>query len=230
MRSEPCSSNFRNASSAACCRTGTTSSPSATPLAHAARTSISMAHGSGKRPRSSGGRTPRSRRASIRRTFLSTRVSAQSRAPRSPAIRTSSPRRAFGSIAMAVGSSRCCPLPSPRRSASSETSAAWRRTATVRSRSPRRSRRCWACALRRTPPPQTNHFHVYLDGDAGDLQRRADAYARETGTFVFARLAPTTLPDKQRWEFVALDATLALDLDEIVRAARAVVGSQPISG
>lgn len=85
--------------------------------------------------------------------------------------------------------------------------------------------------VRVTPhPPQTNHFHVYLDGDAGELQRRADAYARETGTFVFARLAPTMLPGVQRWEFVALDATLALDLDEILRAVRAVVGSQPIPG
>ena len=73
-------------------------------------------------------------------------------------------------------------------------------------------------------PPQTNTFHAFLRGDRDTLERRAHDYARERGTFVFGRLAPTPNPAVQKWEFVAGDATLAMEPDEVERAVRAVVG------
>jgi threonine aldolase len=72
-------------------------------------------------------------------------------------------------------------------------------------------------------PPQTNTFHVFLRGEKETLEERAHAYARERGTFVFARLAPTPNPAMQKWEFVAGDASLEVELDEFERALRAVV-------
>jgi len=68
-------------------------------------------------------------------------------------------------------------------------------------------------------PPQTNTFHVYLHGERAELEARAHSLARERGTFVFGRLAATALPSLHRWEFVVGDATLELELDEIVSAA-----------
>jgi threonine aldolase len=73
-------------------------------------------------------------------------------------------------------------------------------------------------------PPHTNTFHVFLHGAREELEDRAHAYARETGTFVFARLAPTPLPALWKWEFVAGDATLELEVSEVVRAVAAVRG------
>jgi threonine aldolase len=73
-------------------------------------------------------------------------------------------------------------------------------------------------------PPHTNTFHVFLRGTREELEDRAHAYARETGTFVFARLAPTPLPALWKWEFVAGDATLELEVSEVVRAVAAVRG------
>jgi threonine aldolase len=72
-------------------------------------------------------------------------------------------------------------------------------------------------------PPQTNTFHLFLRGDGDDLEARAHAYARDTGTFVFARLAPTVIPMVQKWEFVVGDATEAVGDAQIVAAVRAVV-------
>jgi threonine aldolase len=74
-------------------------------------------------------------------------------------------------------------------------------------------------------PPQTNTFHIFLRGDRAALEASAHAYARERGTFVFARLAPTVVPTLQKWEFVVGDATLALDVDDVERAVRAVLAS-----
>ncbi len=73
-------------------------------------------------------------------------------------------------------------------------------------------------------PPQTNTFHVFLRGDAGELEARAHAYAAAESTFVFARLAPTVVTHVHKWEFVVGDATMALDIEEIVRAVRATIG------
>ena len=74
-------------------------------------------------------------------------------------------------------------------------------------------------------PPHTNTFHVFLRGDRAALEASAHAYARENGTFVFARLAPTVVPTLQKWEFVVGDATLALDAGDVERALRAVLAS-----
>ncbi|GAC1544586.1 MAG: aminotransferase class I/II-fold pyridoxal phosphate-dependent enzyme [Vulcanimicrobiaceae bacterium] len=76
--------------------------------------------------------------------------------------------------------------------------------------------------------PQTNTFHVFLRGEKEALEARAHAYAKRTGTFVFARLATTVVPGIQKWEFVVGDATMALAVDEIVAAVRTVMGSESI--
>ncbi len=73
-------------------------------------------------------------------------------------------------------------------------------------------------------PPQTNMFHVFIRGEREQLEERASEYARRTGTFVFGRLAPTVQPDRQKWEFVVGDATMALPVDEVLRAIRHVHG------
>ncbi len=72
-------------------------------------------------------------------------------------------------------------------------------------------------------PPQTNTFHAFLSGNGTALEARAHDYARETGTFVFGRLAPTPLPTLWKWEFVAGDATLELDVAQIARAVADVL-------
>jgi threonine aldolase len=74
-------------------------------------------------------------------------------------------------------------------------------------------------------PPQTNTFHIFLRGERASLEASAHAYARDHGTFVFARLAPTVAPTLQKWEFVVGDATLALDTDDVERAVRAVLAA-----
>ncbi len=74
-------------------------------------------------------------------------------------------------------------------------------------------------------PPQTNTFHLFVRGAKDDLEARAHAYAARTGTFVFGRLAPTVVPQVQKWEFVVGDATMALDVDTIVDAVRATLGT-----
>jgi threonine aldolase len=79
-------------------------------------------------------------------------------------------------------------------------------------------------------PPHTNTFHVFLRGDREALEARAHAYARDHGTFVFARLAPTVVPALQKWEFVVGDATTALSIDDVERAVRDVVGSDVAAG
>lgn len=66
--------------------------------------------------------------------------------------------------------------------------------------------------------PQTNTFHLYLEGDRERLEAAAAAFARETGIFAFGRLAPSPLPSRYKWEFVAADATMALDVDTVVAA------------
>jgi threonine aldolase len=74
-------------------------------------------------------------------------------------------------------------------------------------------------------PPHTNTFHIFLRGERVTLEASAHAYAREHGTFVFARLAPTVVPTLQKWEYVVGDATLALDVDDVEQAVRTVLAS-----
>jgi threonine aldolase len=78
-------------------------------------------------------------------------------------------------------------------------------------------------------PPHTNTFHAFLRGAKDELENAAHDVARESGTFVFARLAPTVNPAVQKWEFVAGDATLEVELDEVERAVRAVVRGAHLS-
>ena len=72
--------------------------------------------------------------------------------------------------------------------------------------------------------PQTSTFHVFLRGDRERLEARAQAFARETGTWVFGRLGATVVPGIQRWEFVVGEATMALQVDDIVDAVRSIMG------
>ncbi len=78
-------------------------------------------------------------------------------------------------------------------------------------------------------PPHTNTFHIFLRGDREALEGRAHAYARENGTFVFARLAPTTVPLQQKWEYVVGDATMALSVKDVITAVRDVAAAEPES-
>ncbi|MBD5656221.1 MAG: threonine aldolase [Candidatus Eremiobacteraeota bacterium] len=71
-------------------------------------------------------------------------------------------------------------------------------------------------------PPQTNTFHIFLRGERETLETRAHAYAREHGTFVFARLAPTVVPSSQKWEFAVGDATMALSVEDVATAVEAL--------
>ncbi len=80
-------------------------------------------------------------------------------------------------------------------------------------------------------PPHINTFHVFVRGERDVLEARAHAYAKERGTFVFARLAPISVPLQHKWEFVVGDATMALDVADIVAAVRYVVtASEPAPG
>ncbi len=65
-------------------------------------------------------------------------------------------------------------------------------------------------------PPQTNMAHVYLRGRLDKLQEAALALARETQTWIFSRLTPTNVPGYMKFEFVAGEATLDLEDEEIV--------------
>jgi threonine aldolase len=79
-------------------------------------------------------------------------------------------------------------------------------------------------------PPQTNMFHVFLRGERDELEARAHAYARDSGTFVFARLAATVQPDVWKWEFVVGDATSEFAVEEIARTVRAIAAGEGESG
>jgi threonine aldolase len=72
-------------------------------------------------------------------------------------------------------------------------------------------------------PPHTNMFWIALHGDRDTLEARAHDFAREHGTFVFGRLAPTIAADRHTWEFVVGDATMAMETGDIVAAIRAVL-------
>jgi threonine aldolase len=72
-------------------------------------------------------------------------------------------------------------------------------------------------------PPHTNTFHVFFRGSPAALEASAQAYAAETGTFVFGRLASTVVPTLAKWEFVVGDATLALSPDAVVAAVEEVM-------
>lgn len=64
-------------------------------------------------------------------------------------------------------------------------------------------------------PPQTNMMHLYLRGDRDKLQHAALAIAQETGTWLFAGLAPTPLPNYSKFELTVGEATLDFSNGEI---------------
>jgi len=72
-------------------------------------------------------------------------------------------------------------------------------------------------------PPHTNTFHLFIHGEAQELEARAHAIAKERGIWVFARLAPTVMPVVWKWEFVVGDATAEVSDDEIVAIVREIV-------
>ncbi|HEX3723428.1 MAG TPA: beta-eliminating lyase-related protein [Nitrolancea sp.] len=72
-------------------------------------------------------------------------------------------------------------------------------------------------------PPQTNMMHLYLRGDHDRLLSAAIEVAEETGIGVLRALAPTPLPEYQKWEFTVGDATLALSREEIAATFAALL-------
>ena len=65
-------------------------------------------------------------------------------------------------------------------------------------------------------PPVTNMMHLFIRGDQARLEAAAVELARETRVRLLRTFAPTELPGYQKAEFVAGDATLDLDNDEII--------------
>lgn len=65
-------------------------------------------------------------------------------------------------------------------------------------------------------PPHTNMMHLFLHGERDKLIEAALDIAEETGTWLFAALAPTPLPSYHRLELTVGDATLDLP-DEAIR-------------
>jgi threonine aldolase len=64
-------------------------------------------------------------------------------------------------------------------------------------------------------PPHTNMMHLFLRGEQARLEAGALEVARETGTWLFSRLAPTILPDLTRLELTVGEATLDISSQEI---------------
>jgi threonine aldolase len=74
-------------------------------------------------------------------------------------------------------------------------------------------------------PPQTNTFHVFLPGERETLEARTVAIARERGTAIARRFAPSGVPGFVKWEFVAGDATLEFEPDEVSMLVRELTGA-----
>ncbi|MEO8972978.1 MAG: beta-eliminating lyase-related protein [Ktedonobacteraceae bacterium] len=64
-------------------------------------------------------------------------------------------------------------------------------------------------------PPQTNMMHVFIEGEREALEAAALAIAKETGVWLFSRLAPTMLPMYQKFELSVGEATLDVPDEEI---------------
>lgn len=64
-------------------------------------------------------------------------------------------------------------------------------------------------------PPQTNMMHVFIEGEREALEAAALAIAKETGVWLFSGLAPTALPQYQKFELTVGEATLDLSDQEI---------------
>jgi threonine aldolase len=64
-------------------------------------------------------------------------------------------------------------------------------------------------------PPHTNMMHLFLRGEHAKLEAVALEIAKETGTWLFSRLAPTTLPGFSLFELTVGEATLDVSNQEI---------------
>jgi threonine aldolase len=72
-------------------------------------------------------------------------------------------------------------------------------------------------------PPHTNMMHLFLRGGRDALEAAALDVARETGIWLFYRLAPTPLPGFTLFELAVGEATLDLSGQEIVDVFRMVL-------
>jgi threonine aldolase len=64
-------------------------------------------------------------------------------------------------------------------------------------------------------PPHTNMMHLFLRGERDKLAAAILDIAKETGTWLFYRLAPTFLPSYTMFELTVGEATLDLSNEEI---------------
>ena len=78
-------------------------------------------------------------------------------------------------------------------------------------------------------PPQTNTFHVFLPGERETLETRAVAIAAERGIAIARRFAPSGVPGFVKWEFVAGDATLDFEPDEVAMLVRELTAASRAS-
>lgn len=75
-------------------------------------------------------------------------------------------------------------------------------------------------------PPHTNMMNVFMRGEREKLEAAALDVARETGTWLFSRLAPTPIPGFTMFELTVGEATMDLSGQEIVEAFRILFNSQ----
>ena len=64
-------------------------------------------------------------------------------------------------------------------------------------------------------PPHTNMMHVFIRGERDKLEAAVLDIAQETGTWMFYRLAPTSVPGITMFELTVGEATLDLSGEEI---------------
>jgi threonine aldolase len=72
-------------------------------------------------------------------------------------------------------------------------------------------------------PPHTNMMHLFMRGERDTLEAAALDVAKETGIWLFYRLAPTLLPGFTLFELTVGEATLDLSGQEIVELFRMVL-------
>jgi threonine aldolase len=69
-------------------------------------------------------------------------------------------------------------------------------------------------------PPHVNMMHLHLRGDRDRLVNAALEVSNETGTWLFKKLRPTSLPSRWVYELTVGDAALTFEDDEIVQLFR----------
>ncbi len=72
-------------------------------------------------------------------------------------------------------------------------------------------------------PPHTNMMHLFIRGEQDKLEAAALDVAKETGIWLFYRLAPTLPPGLTLFELSVGEATLDLSGQEIVDVFRMVL-------